>query len=69
MPCHVDTIVKINQIRQTYKYKTKITIYATGTYPIKSKDHKLEIVLFIPINDEEKDPNTQSVFEKNEFYC
>ncbi|CAG8791396.1 10666_t:CDS:2 [Dentiscutata erythropus] len=69
MPCHVDTIVKINQIRQTYKDETKLTIYATGTYPIESEDHELEMVLFIPINDEDRDPNTQSIFEKNEFYC
>lgn len=69
MPCHVDTIVKINQIRQTYKDETKLTIYATGAYPVESEDHELEMVLFIPINDEERDPNTQSIFEKNEFYC
>ncbi|CAG8693894.1 1292_t:CDS:2 [Dentiscutata erythropus] len=69
MPCHVDTIVKIDQIRQTYKDKTKLTTYTTSTYLIESEDYELEMVLFIPINDEERDPNTQSAFEKNEFYC
>ncbi|CAG8795824.1 12992_t:CDS:2, partial [Dentiscutata erythropus] len=49
--------------------ETKLTIYATGTYPVESEDHELEMVLFILINDEERDPNTQSIFEKNEFYC
>ncbi|KAF0537663.1 hypothetical protein F8M41_008328 [Gigaspora margarita] len=69
MPCYIDTIVKINQIRQTYRDESKLTLYAIGAYPIKSKDCELELVLFVPINKEEKDPNTQSIFEKNEFYC
>ncbi|CAG8850320.1 31813_t:CDS:1, partial [Gigaspora margarita] len=65
MPCHIDTIVKINQIRQTYRDESKLTLYAIGAYPIKSEDCELELVLFVPINKEEKDSNTQSIFEKN----
>ncbi|CAG8715835.1 9774_t:CDS:2 [Dentiscutata erythropus] len=44
MPCCVDTIVKINQVRQTDKEETKLTIvWAIGIYPIESEDREMEI--------------------------
>ncbi|CAG8803357.1 24072_t:CDS:2, partial [Racocetra persica] len=33
-----------------------------------SEDQEIEMVLFIPIVDYERDPNSQSVFVKNEYY-
>ncbi|CAG8716761.1 14825_t:CDS:2, partial [Cetraspora pellucida] len=65
----VDTIVKINQVRQTDKEESRLTIvWAIGVYPVESEDREIEIVLFVPINEEERDPNTQSIFVKNEYY-
>ncbi|CAG8698217.1 7398_t:CDS:2, partial [Cetraspora pellucida] len=53
----------------TDKEETKLTIvWAIGVYPIESEDREMEIVLFVLINEEERDPNTQSVFVKNEYY-
>ncbi|CAG8514651.1 23530_t:CDS:2, partial [Cetraspora pellucida] len=43
-------------------------IWAIGIYSVKSEDCKIEIVLFIPINDHDRNPNTQSVFVKNEYF-
>ncbi|CAG8680958.1 9837_t:CDS:2, partial [Cetraspora pellucida] len=40
----------------------------TGVYPIKSEDNEIEIILFVPIDEDERDPNIQSVFARNEYY-
>ncbi|CAG8585890.1 3995_t:CDS:2 [Gigaspora rosea] len=70
MPCHADTIVKANQIRQTCNEDSKlVTIRAVGVYPVESEDCELDMALFIPLDSEERDPNTQSIFETNEYYC
>ncbi|CAG8530314.1 2285_t:CDS:2 [Racocetra persica] len=70
MPCYADTIVKVNQVRQTCNEDSKlVAIRAVGVYPIESEDCELDMTLFIPINDEERDPNTHSIFETNEYYC
>ncbi|CAG8687693.1 14647_t:CDS:2, partial [Dentiscutata erythropus] len=70
MPCHGDTIVKINQVRQTCNDDSKlIAIRAVGVFPVESDDRELDLSLFIPMNDEERDPNSQSIFELNEYYC
>ncbi|CAG8631743.1 15291_t:CDS:2 [Cetraspora pellucida] len=70
MPCNVDTIVKVNQVRQSYKEDTKLfVVWAIGAYPVESEDCEMEMVLFISTNHEERDPNSQSIFEKNEYYC
>lgn len=69
MPCHADTIVKANQVRQTCNEDSKlVTIWAVGVYPVESEDCELDMALFIPLESEERDPNTQSIFENNEYY-
>ncbi|CAG8641182.1 24876_t:CDS:2, partial [Dentiscutata erythropus] len=50
-------------------YKKNHKKQAVGVYPIESEDCELDITLFIPMNDEERDPNSQSIFETNEYYC
>ncbi|CAG8736492.1 9936_t:CDS:2, partial [Cetraspora pellucida] len=70
MPCYADTIVKVNQVRQTCNEDSKLfAVRAVGVYPIESEDCELDMTLFIPMNDEERDPNSQSIFETNEYYC
>ncbi|CAG8663138.1 15071_t:CDS:2 [Cetraspora pellucida] len=62
-------IVKIIQVRQTDKDESNLTIIWTlRVYPVESKDCEVEIVLFVPINKEERDSNVQSVFVKSEYY-
>ncbi|CAG8841676.1 30595_t:CDS:2, partial [Racocetra persica] len=63
------TIVKINQVRLTDKDEMKLTvIWAIGAYPVESEDCEMEIVLFVPLDENERDPNAQSVFVKNKYY-
>ncbi|CAG8827126.1 25511_t:CDS:2, partial [Racocetra persica] len=69
MPCCVDTIVKISHVRQTDKDESNLTIaWAIGVYPAESEDYEIELVLFVPLNEDERDPNIQSVFVKDEYY-
>ncbi|CAG8811986.1 23069_t:CDS:2, partial [Gigaspora rosea] len=51
MPCHADTIVKVNQVRQTCNEDSKlVTIRAVGAYPVESEDCELDMALFIPLD-------------------
>ncbi|CAG8676463.1 5496_t:CDS:2 [Cetraspora pellucida] len=69
MPCCVDTIIKINQVCLIDKNEMKLTvIWAIGAYPVESEDCEMEIVLFVLLDENERDPNAQSVFVKNEYY-
>ncbi|CAG8760048.1 17484_t:CDS:2 [Cetraspora pellucida] len=69
MPCYIDTVVKVNQVYLFDKNESKLTIvWAIGVYPPESEDHELEMVLFVPINSDERDPNSQSIFVKGEYY-
>ncbi|CAG8682056.1 19848_t:CDS:2 [Dentiscutata erythropus] len=70
MPCYIDTIVRIIQVCLTDREDLNLTIvWATGVYPLESEDRELDLVLFVLIKDDEKDPNTQAIFVKNEHYC
>ncbi|CAG8676140.1 23496_t:CDS:2, partial [Gigaspora rosea] len=69
MPCCIDTIVKIIQVCQTDKDELNLTVvWALSTYPVESEDHEMEVSLFVPVNEVERDPNAQSVFVKGEYY-
>ncbi|CAG8634530.1 1149_t:CDS:2 [Dentiscutata erythropus] len=41
---------------------------AIGGYPIEREDSKVELVLFVSMNLDECDPETQAIFEKDCFY-
>ncbi|CAG8807824.1 1666_t:CDS:1 [Dentiscutata erythropus] len=65
MPCCIDTIVKVSQVRQTDRDESNFAVvWALCVYPIDSEDREMEVVLFVPVND----PNIQSVFVKGEYY-
>ncbi|CAG8501338.1 384_t:CDS:2, partial [Scutellospora calospora] len=69
MPYCIDTIIKIIQVRLTEKDELNFTIvWALGVYPVESEDREMEVTLFVPVNEDERDPNTQSVFVKSEYY-
>ncbi|CAG8582707.1 15989_t:CDS:2, partial [Cetraspora pellucida] len=70
MPCYGNTIVKIIQIRQSIKESINCTIvWAIGTYPIEQEDNDIELVMFVPINLNDRDPDSQAIFEKNKYYA
>ncbi|CAG8645869.1 15023_t:CDS:2, partial [Dentiscutata erythropus] len=70
MPCHIDTIVRIKQVRLTDREDLNLTIvWAIGLYPLESEDRELDLVLFVPLKEDERDPNIQSIFVKDEYYC
>ncbi|CAG8562645.1 17777_t:CDS:2 [Dentiscutata erythropus] len=69
MLCYVNTIVKISQVCQSDKEESKLTVvWAIGLYPVGSEEREIEMVLFILMVDYDRDPNSQSVFVKNEYY-
>ncbi|CAG8584648.1 1134_t:CDS:1, partial [Dentiscutata heterogama] len=69
MLCSIDTIVKIIQARETGKDESNfIVVWALAVYPVESEDREMEVTLFVPVNEYERDPNVQSVFVKSEYY-
>ena len=69
MPCYADTVVKIKCVRKTERKDTKLVIvWAIGTYPVDREGSEIEMVLFVPIEPDERDLETQAVFEKDRFY-
>ncbi|CAG8595362.1 3787_t:CDS:1, partial [Diversispora eburnea] len=69
MPCYADMIIKINQVRQSDKDGSSLTVvWAVGTYPVGIDDCEMELVLFVPMSHYDRDPNIQSVFRKDEYY-
>ncbi|CAG8796305.1 13433_t:CDS:1, partial [Dentiscutata erythropus] len=54
-----DTIMKISQVCQICNDNLKlVAIWTVGVFPVESDNHELDFSLFIPIDDEEKDPNS-----------
>ncbi|CAG8826734.1 26789_t:CDS:1, partial [Racocetra persica] len=69
MPCYGNTIIKISQVRQSIRDNiSSIIIWAIGIYPVEQEDNDIELVMFIPIDSDERDPDSQAVFKKNEYY-
>ncbi|RHZ81778.1 hypothetical protein Glove_117g431 [Diversispora epigaea] len=55
-------------VRKTEKKDLKlVVVWAIGVYPVDREDNEIEIVLFVPINPKESDPETQVIFEKDGF--
>ncbi|CAG8706975.1 4390_t:CDS:1, partial [Ambispora leptoticha] len=69
MPCYADTIVRVKYVRQTTKDDSNlIVVWAVGLYPVGCEDSKIEMVLFVPINFSDRDPEAQAIFERDGFY-
>ncbi|CAG8507892.1 10937_t:CDS:2 [Cetraspora pellucida] len=69
MPCFADTIVRIKFSKQNVKKESRlISVWAVETYPVCNEDCVIELVLFVLIDSEERDIDTQAIFEKDEFY-
>ncbi|CAG8762459.1 15579_t:CDS:1, partial [Cetraspora pellucida] len=70
MPCFCNTIVKINQTRQSVKENIgSIIVWAIGRYLVEQDDNNIELVMFVPIDPNDRNPDNCAVFEKNEYYA
>ncbi|CAG8783170.1 hypothetical protein C2G38_2183524 [Gigaspora rosea] len=70
MACYASTIVRIKYVKKYEKEGANyIRVWAIGGYPIEHEDNNFEITLFVLINIDERDPETQAIFEKDNFYC
>ncbi|CAG8818704.1 9591_t:CDS:1, partial [Gigaspora rosea] len=45
-----------------------LVMWALGTYPVERNDCKIEMVLFLPLESQERDLETQAIFERDGFY-
>lgn len=71
MPCFADTILKIKFVRKSVSVKEEsdlTSIWAIGKYPVGEENCEIELTLFLPNNDKERDIDTQAIFKKDEFY-
>lgn len=69
MPCYANTIVKVKCVRRNEKEDAKIiSVWAIGTYPTGRETNELEIILFVPVNPNERDPESQAIFRRDEYY-
>ncbi|CAG8542775.1 5406_t:CDS:2 [Cetraspora pellucida] len=69
MPCYADTIVKIKYVHKTERNDSSLlVVWAVGVYPINCEDNEIEMVLFMLVNPDERDLETQAIFEKDGFY-
>ncbi|CAG8574327.1 13021_t:CDS:2, partial [Cetraspora pellucida] len=46
-----------------------IIVWAIGTYPVEQDNNDIELVMFVPIDPNDRDPDNCAVFEKNEYYA
>ncbi|CAG8568473.1 19764_t:CDS:2, partial [Gigaspora rosea] len=70
MPCYASTIVRIKFVKKYEKEDTNfVRIWAIGGYPIECKDYDIDMTLFVPVDLNARDLETQAVFEKDNFYC
>ncbi|CAG8468264.1 6417_t:CDS:2 [Cetraspora pellucida] len=69
MLCHADTIVRVKYVKQYEKEDTNLlVVWALGAYPVEREDYYIKMTLFVPINPEDRDYETQAVFEKDHFF-
>lgn len=69
MPCYADTIVRIKHVRRNKKDDPRnFSIWAVGTYPVEYETYEMEMNLPMPINPDDRDPDSQAIFLRDEYY-
>ncbi|CAG8459577.1 hypothetical protein C2G38_2201335 [Gigaspora rosea] len=69
MPCYADTIIRMKYVHKNEKVDANLmVVWAIGLYPVKCEQNEIELVLFVPLKFDERDSETQAVFEKDYFY-
>ncbi|CAG8584459.1 22550_t:CDS:2 [Cetraspora pellucida] len=69
MPCYADTIVRIKHVRRNKKEDSRtFSLWAIGAYPIGTEDLEMEMTLPMPINPDDRDPDSQALFKRDEYF-
>ncbi|CAG8448668.1 1019_t:CDS:1 [Cetraspora pellucida] len=69
MLCYADIIIKVKYVKRNEKDDAKVfTIWAIGTYPTGHENNEIEMILFLSVNPNDQDPESQAIFKKNEYY-
>ncbi|RIB13128.1 hypothetical protein C2G38_2198671 [Gigaspora rosea] len=69
MPCYANTIVRVKYVKQNVKEDTNtLVVWALGTYPVEREDYNIEMTLFVSVSLDDRDPETQAVFVKDNFF-
>ncbi|CAG8789294.1 4848_t:CDS:2, partial [Racocetra persica] len=58
---------KIKLVRQNETNNQMMSVWAIGSY-IGQDDNEIEMTIYIPINPEDHDPDTQAIFKRDEYY-
>ncbi|CAG8709258.1 20533_t:CDS:2, partial [Dentiscutata erythropus] len=69
IPCYANTIIKVKCVRRNEKEDAKIfSVWAIGTYPTGCGTNEIEMILFVPTNSGDRDPESQAIFRRDEYY-
>ncbi|CAG8480851.1 2635_t:CDS:2 [Scutellospora calospora] len=69
MPYYANTIVKVRYVCPSTKEDSNlITLWAISTYLVGCEDNVIEMVLFVLNNSDERDFETQAIFERDGYY-
>ncbi|CAG8519495.1 8402_t:CDS:2 [Dentiscutata erythropus] len=71
MPCFADTIIRIKYVKNSASMNEEsdsTSIWTIGKYPVGEENCEIELTLFLPNDEKERDLDTQVVFINNEFY-
>ncbi|CAG8798467.1 31635_t:CDS:2, partial [Racocetra persica] len=63
------TIVRIKYMSQNVNEDiNSLVIWALDSYPVEREDYDIEMSLFVPLNLDDRDPEIQVIFEKDNFF-
>ncbi|CAG8507938.1 3986_t:CDS:2, partial [Scutellospora calospora] len=48
--------------------KRSMPVWAIRTYPIGRDDNEIELTIYVPVDSAERDPKTQAIFKREEYY-
>ncbi|CAG8467561.1 6868_t:CDS:2 [Cetraspora pellucida] len=69
MLCYADTIIKAKVVRRSEKENAKVnSVWTIGTYPVGREDNEIEVTLFVLTNPDDRDPESQAIFKRDEYY-
>ncbi|CAG8505609.1 4841_t:CDS:2, partial [Cetraspora pellucida] len=62
-------IIKVKYVKRNEKEDAKVfTIWAIRTYPTGCENNEIEMTLFLPVNPNDRNPESQAIFKKDKYY-
>ncbi|CAG8785291.1 4781_t:CDS:2, partial [Cetraspora pellucida] len=56
-------------VKQTVKEDSNmLVVWALGAFPVEREDYNIELTLFAPVNLDDRDPESQALFVKDNFF-